>query len=80
MRSHKGFSAGSYKDMTRVAWLNPEMWAELFLDDADYLVGEIDFLKTKLDEYRNAIAAGDRAELVRLLDDGKRRKEEVDGR
>ncbi len=78
--SHRGFSAGSYRDMTRVAWLNPEMWAELFLDDADYLVGEIDFLKTKLDEYRNAIAAGDRAELVRLLDDGKRRKEEVDGR
>ena len=39
--SHKGFSAGSYKDLTRVAWLNPEMWAELFLEDADFLTGEI---------------------------------------
>ena len=31
--SHKGFSAGSYKDLTRVAWLNPQMWAELFLEN-----------------------------------------------
>ena len=50
--SHKGFSAGSYKDMTRVAWLAPEMWAELFLENRDF----------------------------RLLDEGRRRKEEVDGR
>ena len=33
--SHKGFSAGSYKDMTRVAWLNPQMWTELFMDNSD---------------------------------------------
>lgn len=76
---HKGFSAGSYKDMTRVAWLNPQMWAELFLDNKDYLINEIDLLIKNLAEYRDAIEKGDRERLVKILDDGKKRKEEVDG-
>jgi prephenate dehydrogenase len=78
-RAHKGFSAGSYKDMTRVAWLNPEMWAELFLDDRDNLIKEIDILTASLGEYRDALADGDRERLTKLLADGKARKEEVDG-
>lgn len=76
---HNGFSAGSYKDMTRVAWLNPEMWAELFLENSDYLTGELDTLIDHLREYRSALEDNDRARLVRLLDEGRRRKEEVDG-
>ena len=40
---HKGFSAGSYKDLTRVAWLNPQMWAELFLENKDNVLFELDF-------------------------------------
>ena len=76
---HKGFSAGSYKDMTRVAWLNPQMWAELFLDNKDYLINEIDLLIKNLGEYRDAIEKGDRERLIKILDDGKKRKEEVDG-
>lgn len=76
---HKGFSAGSYKDMTRVAWLNPQMWAELFLDNKEYLINEIDLLIKNLTEYRDAIEKGDREGLVKLLDDGKKCKELVDG-
>ena len=78
--SHKGFSAGSYKDMTRVAWLAPEMWAELFLENRDFLLRELDGYLENLKAYRNAMAAGDYDALVRLLDEGRRRKEEVDGR
>ncbi len=77
---HRGFSAGSYRDMTRVAWLNPEMWAELFLDDRDYLIRELDILADNLNAYREALKNEDREELVRLLAEGKARKEEVDGR
>ena len=77
--SHKGFSAGSYKDLTRVAWLNPEMWAELFLENRDNLVFELDFLCEKLGEYRSAIAEGNREQLVKILDEGRRRKKEIDG-
>ena len=53
---HKGFSAGSYKDMTRVAWLSPEMWAELFLENKDNLLHELDMFMTHLGEYRDAMA------------------------
>ena len=78
--AHKGFSAGSYKDLTRVAWLQPEMWAELFLENRDNLLRELDFLTQSLALYRDALAAGDQPQLVRLLDEGRRRKAEVDGR
>lgn len=75
--SHKGFSAGSYKDLTRVAWLNAEMWTELFLDNRDHLMEEIDGLTAELQKYRDALAAGDRETLCALLEEGKKRKEEV---
>ena len=77
---HKGFSAGSYKDMTRVAWLNPQMWAELFMENKDYLLSELDIFIENLEQYKTAMEQDDMEELVRLLDDGRRRKEEVDGR
>ena len=76
---HKGFSAGSYKDLTRVAWLNPQMWAELFLENQDFILEELDFYIQSLNAYRDAIANQDMAALVALLEAGKRRKEEVDG-
>lgn len=76
---HKGFSAGSYKDLTRVAWLNAQMWAELFLENRDNTLFELDTFITSLQEYRDAIANNDEQTLVALLQEGKRRKEEVDG-
>ena len=77
--SHKGFSAGSYKDLTRVAWLNPQMWAELFLSNKDNVLQELEFYISSLEKYRNAIRDDNEPELIRLLDEGKLRKEEVDG-
>ena len=79
-RAHKGFSAGSYKDMTRVAWLNAPMWSELFLENRDNMLHELDCLMDRLMEYRTAIAEDDPDALTQLLEDGKKRKEEVDGR
>lgn len=77
---HKGFSAGSYKDLTRVAWLNPGMWAQLFLENSDFLLKELDQLMGCLQEYRQALEAGDGETLERLLAEGRDRKQEVDGR
>lgn len=77
---HKGFSAGSYKDLTRVAWLNPKLWAELFLENRDCVLSELDFFINALEQYRDAVKNNDFDTLERLLDDGRRRKEEVDGR
>ena len=76
---HRGFSAGSYKDLTRVAWLNASMWSELFLDNREHLLRELDVLINNLSKYRDAISQADEQMLVALLEEGKRRKEEVDG-
>lgn len=76
---HKGFSAGSYRDLTRVAWLNPGMWTELFLENRANLLFELDTYIQSLTQYRDALANQDEVTLYRLLDDGKKRKEEVDG-
>ena len=77
--SHKGFSAGSYKDLTRVAWLNPQMWAELFLENKDFLMRELNILIENLQKYELAMEQNDLPGLTALLDEGRRRKEEVDG-
>ena len=76
---HKGFSAGSYKDMTRVAWLAPRMWAELCLENKEYLMTELNTLIDNLRQYQDAMERNDLPGLVQLLDEGRRRKEEVDG-
>ena len=76
---HRGFSAGSYKDLTRVAWLNPHMWAELFIENKEHMLFELDSYIRSIAEYREALASSDYHRLVQLLEDGKRRKEEVDG-
>ena len=75
---HLSYSAGSYRDLTRVARLNETMWTELFLDNADHLGFELDCLIRSLQEYRDAIAAGDAETLCRLLKEGRERKESID--
>lgn len=78
-KHHKGFSAGSYKDMTRVAWLNPAMWAELFLSNKENMLFELKTYINALEQYRDALIQEDETALVALLEEGRRCKEEVDG-
>lgn len=75
---HKGFSAGSYKDLTRVAKLNPTMWSELFQLNKDHLTEELDELIHRLTLYREAIATDDTEVLRNLLDEGAQRKIALD--
>ena len=62
-----------------MAWLNPDMWAELFLENKENLLFELDTLIANLQEYKTAMEQDDFPTLRRLLDDGRRIKEEVDG-
>ena len=78
-QNHKGFSAGSYKDMTRVAWLNENMWTELFIENKKPLLFELDYIINSLTEYKTAIEADDADTLKSLLRDGRIAKEQVDG-
>lgn len=74
---HNGYSAGSYKDLTRVAKLNEQMWTELFLRNAEPLVQEIDEIIRHLTDYRDAIANGQEERLCNLLREGRERKESI---
>ena len=65
---HKGFSAGSYKDLTRVAWLNPQMWAELFLENRENVLRELDYYIESLRAYQEAIRQEDLDTLTTLLE------------
>ncbi|MCQ4636596.1 prephenate dehydrogenase [Anaerovorax odorimutans] len=76
---HKGFSAGSYRDLTRVAKLNENMWTELFLDNPDFLAEEIDGIADRLKEYSRAIREKDAQTLRTLLKDGREKKAIIDG-
>lgn len=69
-----GFSAGSFKDMTRVAYLNEDMWSELFLQNKDFLLTELRELQNNLAQYYEAISKGDREMLLELLRDGKQKR------
>lgn len=76
---HNGFSAGSYKDLTRVAKLNADMWTELFLDNVDNLTEELDGLIENLQAYSRALHEKDAKTLHALLKAGSDRKEKIDG-
>ncbi len=75
---HKGYSAGSYLDLTRVAWLNEHMWTDLFLENRDYLLTELDQVIGALQEYRTALEQGNGDRLCTLLAEGRICKEKVD--
>ena len=75
----RGFSAGSFRDMTRVARLDEDMWTELFLDDADYLTKEVGELIRHLTEYQEALQARDAEKLHALLKDGREKKATAGG-
>ena len=75
----RGFSAGSFQDMTRVARLDEDMWTELFLADADYLTGELEVLVQHLNEYLDALKNRDAEQLRALLRDGREKKATAGG-
>lgn len=75
---HHGFSAGSFKDMTRVARLSSRMWTELFMLNREPLLGELDALIMHLQEYHDALESADEGRLCELLEEGNQRKEIVD--
>lgn len=76
--AHVGFSAGSFRDMTRVAKLDPDMWTELFLKNKENLLENLDIYINHLKEYRDAIADGDAEKLKGLLADGVKMKERAE--
>lgn len=78
--THDGYSAGSYRDLTRVARLNPTMWSDLMMENRDKLSAQLGELLDNLSAYKQALDAGDKDKLYALLDEGNRRKLAIDAR
>ena len=55
------------------------MWAQLFLENKNNVLSELDYYIESLKAYREAVSCDNMDALVQLLDEGKKRKEEVDG-
>ena len=64
--------------MTRVAKLNEDMWTELFLENRDALVREIDTLVEELAAFAYVIRRGDRENLRNMLRRARVIKETID--
>lgn len=75
---HRGFSAGSFADMTRVARLNEDMWTELFFDNRDALLPEVEGLVDRLTAYRDALREENRGAMRQLLREGREIKERLE--
>ena len=78
-RIHKGFSAGSYKDLTRVAWLNEIMWSQLCMENKDNVIYELSNIISSLEQYKKALEQENLEELRALFYEGKKIKHEIDG-
>ncbi len=77
---HSGYSAGSYKDLTRVARLSPAMWSQLMIDNRDKLTDELENLVGNLNKYLVALKEGDESALRELLAEGDNKKRQIDKR
>lgn len=75
--SHAGYSAGSYRDVSRVARINADMWADLFIDNKDALVKEIDDLVSNLMQFKYNIVNEDAPALKDLMNRANKIKEEI---
>lgn len=75
---HRGFSAGSYRDMARVAKVNVPMWTELMMENADFLAEELDILIQNLVLYKEALENHNEDALADLLREGAARKSDLD--
>lgn len=64
---NRAYTAGAFRDCTRIANINPQLWSELFIENRDCLLSEIDRFQASIDRLKKAIEANDRQELCDIL-------------
>ena len=63
-----GLAGSGFRDFTRIAAGSPEMWRDIFLSNRDAMLAELADVRAVLDRAERAIAEGDGAALLTLLD------------
>lgn len=69
------FVGGSFRDYTRVALINSELWAELFMVNKDKLLQQIDLFQSNMDKIKEAIVGQDKKRLQEIMEEGARKRE-----
>lgn len=73
----KYFVAGSFRDGTRVADINPELWCDLFMANKDKVADEVDKYMEQLLLWRDALRNGDAEQLKQLMRTAAARRKEL---
>ena len=69
------FIAGGFRDATRVADINPDLWSDLFLSNRDNVIAEIENYQSQLERWKKAIVENDREALKEIMREaGPRRR------
>ena len=69
------FIAGGFRDATRVADINPDLWSDLFLSNRDNVIAEIENYQSQLERWKKAIVENDRETLKKIMREaGPRRR------
>lgn len=71
------YTAGAFRDCTRIAMINPKLWTELFLENAEHIVTEIDRFSASLNKFRDAIANGRADRLFDILSTVRANKTDI---
>ena len=71
-----GFTGGSFRDITRVARINEDLWSGLFMDNKGNLIKEIETLEKNLDDIKSLLKNNDEEGLYKLLKKARVRKEQ----
>lgn len=69
------YTGDSFRDLTRIASINENMWTELFLINKDILLNEIDAFIASIQHFRDSLASEDQEEMKRLFIQSTERRE-----
>lgn len=72
------YTGDSFRDLTRIARINDEMWSELFLWNRDALLSQMDSFAAAFGHLREALERGDREEMRRMMRLSGERREKFD--
>ena len=73
-KMNRAYTAGAFRDCTRIANINPELWTQLFIENKDFLLDELDSFITSVTRIRDAIKTENHSELVTMLSEVRTNK------
>ena len=74
----KDYTGDSFRDLTRIAKINENLWYELFMQNKDMLLKEIDAFTRQLDHFKEVIINDDEEAMKRLFRQSSMRRKEFD--